>query len=143
MKLTSRSGRHSAKIELQMTSMIDCVFLLLIFFMVTSSFQRTEREIDAATKAEKVAGKAAQDLTPAIIEIVRSRGGGPFVFRVGGRELTSRVELTDLLRQFDNKTQGAFVRAEDDAPYLLAATALQACTDAGFYKRTFVPQAGN
>ncbi len=138
MKLTSRSGRHAAKIELQMTSMIDCVFLLLIFFMVTASFQKTEREIDAATKSEQVSGKAAADLAPAIVEVVRGSGGG-FVFRVGGRELASRAELTELLSQFDNKTQMAFVRAEDDAPYFLAVSALQACTDAGFARRTYHP----
>jgi len=138
MKLTSRSGRHAAKIELQMTSMIDCVFLLLIFFMVTASFQKTEREIDAATKSERVSGQAAADLAPAIVEVVRG-SSGDFVFRVGGRELGSRDELTELLRQFDNKTQGAFVRAEDDAPYFLAVSALQACTDAGFALRTYQP----
>ena len=44
MRLTNR--RHGSKLELQMTSMIDCVFLLLIFFMVTSSFNRAERELD-------------------------------------------------------------------------------------------------
>jgi biopolymer transport protein ExbD len=139
MKLTSRSGRHAAKIELQMTSMIDCVFLLLIFFMVTASFQKTEREIDAATKAERVSGQAAADLAPAIVEVVRSGSG--YVYRVGGRETASRTELTELLAQFDNKTQGAFVRAEDDAPYILAVGALQACTDAGFALRTYQPLA--
>ena len=45
MRLTNR--RHGSKIDLQMTSMIDCVFLLLIFFMVTSSFNKAERELDA------------------------------------------------------------------------------------------------
>ena len=47
MRLTSR--RHGSKIELQMTSMIDCVFLLLIFFMVTSSFNRAVRDRNGKT----------------------------------------------------------------------------------------------
>jgi hypothetical protein len=68
MKLTSR-GR--AKLDMQMTSMIDVVFLLLIFFMVTSSFQKTERELDPAVKVERKAGSQAQDLAPAIVEVVR------------------------------------------------------------------------
>ena len=75
MKLSSRSGRHAAKIELQMTSMIDVVFLLLIFFMVTSSFRETERELDPAVKIERQSGAQAADLAPTIIRIVRSGGG--------------------------------------------------------------------
>ena len=35
MRLTSRSGKHSGSLELNMTPMIDCVFLLLIFFMTS------------------------------------------------------------------------------------------------------------
>ena len=82
MKLTSR--RHGSKIELQMTSMIDCVFLLLIFFMVTSSFNKAERELDPAIKLQRAAGRAASDLAPAIVDVVR--GGGGFVLKLGGRE---------------------------------------------------------
>ena len=43
MKLTSH---RASQLDMQMTSMIDVVFLLLIFFMVTSSFQKTERELE-------------------------------------------------------------------------------------------------
>ncbi len=39
MRLTSRSGKHSGNLELNMTPMIDVVFLLLIFFMVTTVFR--------------------------------------------------------------------------------------------------------
>jgi biopolymer transport protein ExbD len=133
MRLTSRSGRHSAKIELQMTSMIDCVFLLLIFFMVTSSFQKTERELDPAVKMERPsAGRAASDLAPAIVDVVRG-AGGDFIFKLGGRELATREELTQVLSQFENKVDvKAIVHAADDAPVDLAAAAIQACKDARF-----------
>jgi biopolymer transport protein ExbD len=86
MKLTSR-GRDSAKLELQMTSMIDCVFLLLIFFMVTSSFSLAERELDSAIKVRRASLSAASDLQPAIVEVVRAAGGS-FVYKIGGRETT-------------------------------------------------------
>lgn len=136
MKLTSRGG---SKLDMQMTSMIDVVFLLLIFFMVTSSFQKTERELDPAVKVERKAGRQAQDLAPAIVEIVRG-DGGDFVFKLGGREMTSPAELTEVLAQFDNKSGGAFVRASDAAPYTMAAAAIQACKDARFLSVSYVPQ---
>jgi len=137
MKLTSRGG---SKLEMQMTSMIDVVFLLLIFFMVTSSFQKTERELDPAVKVERrAAARAAQDLAPAIVEIVRG-GGGEFVFKLGGRETASPVELTEVLSRFENKAGGAFVRVADAAPFQMAAAAIQACKDARFTSVSYVPQ---
>jgi biopolymer transport protein ExbD len=139
VKLTSRSGRHSSKIELQMTSMIDVVFLLLIFFIVTSSFNKTERELDPAIKVQKTSlNQAASDLAPAIVEIVRGASGS-YVYKVGGREMTSAAELTEVLRQFDNKLDGAFVRVEDDAPFQMAADAIQACKNARFSLVYYVP----
>jgi len=140
MKLSSR--RDSAKIDLQMTSMIDCVFLLLIFFMVTSSFSLAERELDTGIKVQRASGRAASDLAPAIVDIVRSTSGR-FVYKVGGRELPTSHELTDVLRQFDNKLDGAFVRAADEAPFSMAASAVQACKSAGFTLVSYVPLASD
>jgi biopolymer transport protein ExbD len=132
MKLTSRGG---SKLDMQMTSMIDVVFLLLIFFMVTSSFQKTERELDPAVKVERTGARTAQDLAPAIVEVRRGTSGD-YVFQLGGRELTSPAELTQVLAQFENKTQ-SFVRAADDAPFQMAAAAIQACKDARFTVATY------
>jgi biopolymer transport protein ExbD len=138
MKLTSR-GRDSAKLELQMTSMIDCVFLLLIFFMVTASFSLTERELDSAIKVRRAAlSSAASDLQPAVVEVVRGTGGS-YIYKIGGREMTELEELTDVLRKFDNKLDGAIVRVDDNAPFAMAATAIQACKNAGYSLVSYVP----
>jgi biopolymer transport protein ExbD len=134
MKLTSR--RHGSQLELQMTSMIDVVFLLLIFFMVTSSFNKAERELDPAVKVQRAAAAAA-DLAPAMVDVVRGEDG--FIYRLGGRELTSAEQLTQLLAQLDNKFDGAVVRASDEAPFEMAASAVQACKSAGFSLVSYVP----
>src|SRR5262245_11706872 len=135
MRLTNR--RHGSKIDLQMTSMIDCVFLLLIFFMVTSSFNKPERELDPAIKLQRAAGAAASDLAPAIIDVIRGTSG--FVFKLGSREFDTPAELTDVLRQLDNKLDGAIVRVQDEAPFDMAASAIQACKSAGFALVSYVP----
>ncbi len=128
MRLTSRKAQHEKKISLSMTSMIDVVFLLLIFFMTTASFVKTERDLDSAIKVNKNSSASASDLEPAIVEIVS--GGSGYVFRVGAREMTTLESLTDVLRGFPNKLDGAFVRVDDGAPFEMAATAIQACKDA-------------
>ena len=137
MKLTNQSLRRQRKIELSMTSMIDVVFLLLIFFMTTASFVRTERNLDSAIQV-KSSSASAPDLQPAIVEVRASDLGG-YVFRVGQRELRDREELTDLLRQFENRAQGAFVRVSDDAPFRMAAAAVQACKSSGFAAVSYIP----
>jgi biopolymer transport protein ExbD len=137
MKLTSRAGRREHTVELAMTSMIDVVFLLLIFFMTTSSFVKTERNLDPAIKLrERSASEAARDLEPAIVEVRGS--GGRFVYRVGGRDMTSVDELTLVLRQFADKSD-AMVQVSDEAPFAMAAAAVQACKTAGFFLVSYVP----
>jgi biopolymer transport protein ExbD len=134
MRLTSR--RHQSKVEMQMTSMIDVVFLLLIFFMVTSSFNQAERELDPAVKVQRAA-PAAADLAPAVVDVVR--GGDGFVYKLGGRQFSSTGELIEVMRQLENKLDGAVVRAADDAPFEMAAGAVQACKSAGFQLVSYVP----
>src|SRR4051812_48780096 len=107
-----------------MTSMIDIVFLLLIYFLSTTTMIKAEREIEAATQVRKTQG-GSNNLEPAVVQV--TRGGGGFVMKLGGREFTAQAELTDLLRQFPNKSDGAFVQVHDDAPFELAAAAVQAC----------------
>ena len=138
MRLSSRKIAKGRSVELQMTSMIDVVFLLLIFFMATTSFVRTERELDSAIKVKKQsAAQAASHLEPAIVEVVR--GEADYIFRLGGRQFTSQDELIDVLKLFDNKVDGAFVRVADDAPFRMAAAAIQACKSAGFVAVSYVP----
>ena len=69
MKLSNRSvDNRSNKIELSMTSMIDVVFLLLIFFLVTTTFVRPEKQLLSSINVqEKSASDSSNDLEPAII----------------------------------------------------------------------------
>jgi biopolymer transport protein ExbD len=121
-----------------MTSMIDVVFLLLIFFLTTSSFVQTERNLDPAIQLQEKSAQAASPFEPAIVEVVRS--GGRDVFRLGGRDTTSLEELTRLLRSFPDKSEGAFVQVEDAVSFAAAAAAIQACKSAGFVLVSYVPE---
>jgi biopolymer transport protein ExbD len=140
MRLSSRKIEHERKIELSMTSMIDVVFLLLIFFMTTASFVKTERNLDSAIKdRERQAQPEPSDMEPVIVEIVRGESG--FIYRVGSREFTTQRELTEILRQFpaESQSDGAFVRVSDAAPFRMAAVAIQSCKNAGFTAVAYVP----
>ena len=137
MRLSSQK-RVEAKLELPMSSMIDVVFLLLIFFLVTSSFTQTERHLDPAVKIqERSATSSTGDLEPAIVDVVNV--GGVPLYRLGVREFSEPSELTRVLSSFDNKLEGAFVRVADDVPFGAAAAAIQSCKDARYTKVSYVP----
>jgi biopolymer transport protein ExbD len=121
-----------------MTAMIDVVFLLLIFFMVTSSYVKTERELDSGIKVERQSsGREQSDFEPAIVDVVAANGG--VVFRLGTRDCATQEELLDVLRLFENKADGAFVRVSDEVPFEQAAAAIQACKTAKFVTVSYVP----
>lgn len=57
----SRSGRARKPIEIMMTPMIDVIFLLLVFFLATSTFQLVEQTMPSSVSASsELAGGAAQ-----------------------------------------------------------------------------------
>jgi len=121
-----------------MTSMIDVVFLLLIFFLVTSSFAPEESRLDAALQTEGPA-LSSVDLQPQVV-LVEMGASGP-VYRIGGRLAVTPEELTSILKQLP-KEAGVAVRVRPDVPVAAAAAALQAAHDAGFTKRSYVPTQG-
>lgn len=138
MRLTNRRVSRERKMELSMTSMIDVVFLLLIFFMTSSRFIQAERNLASDIRDGRARSQAESDLEPAIVDVMRS--DGRTVFRIGTRDVTSREELTSVLRQFPNKLDGAYVRVDRSVPFASAAAAVQACKDAGFIAVAYVPK---
>ena len=121
-----------------MTSMIDVVFLLLIFFIVTTTFVRPEREIASAIKANEQKSTAQKsNLEPAIIDVFRSNA--QVQFRIGAVRTNDLNEIKPLLDGFTNKSEGAFVRVAGDVPYEAAAQAIGACRASGFESVSYLP----
>ena len=137
MKLSSRKRQQGSRIELSMTSMIDVVFLLLIFFMTTSNFVLTERNLDPAIKVDRASSSAPSELEPVIIEVMEQDGN--YVYRLGSRVMTSTDELQEVLKSVPPSSDGAFVRVADGAPFGMAASAIQACKSADFFQVSYVP----
>lgn len=121
---------------LPLTSMIDIVFLLLIYFLVTTNFREPETHLSSRVQPEG-AGSAASDLQPQIIDIVRN--GDMIEYRIGARAVTDRASLARILEQLP-KGPGVAVRSAADVPIREVAAVLQTCEDAGITKRSYVPR---
>jgi len=119
-----------------MTSMIDVVFLLLVFFLVTSNFSGRETRIDASLLPSDRGGRAPE-LQPQIIEVDRDSDGAAYT--LGSRRYRDPAALTATLRSLP-KEPGVVIRATPRADIGAIAGAMQAASDAGFEKRSYAPR---
>ena len=114
-----------------MTSMIDVVFLLLIFFLVTTTFIQPEKEVAANIQvAETEAARDTELSEPAMIDVVMADKN--VVYRIGAIRTNDVDEIRKVLAAFDDKRQGAFVRVAGDVPYEAVAQVMGVCKAANF-----------
>ncbi|MBT5632411.1 MAG: biopolymer transporter ExbD, partial [Nitrospina sp.] len=97
---------------LEMTPMIDVVFLLIIFFMVSTVFVDFSRRMDINLPTSK---SSVIDETVKSLEIEMSKGKK---ILMGGKPLTLLgLETTLAKMDFKGKKQNAIIRADKDLPY--------------------------
>lgn len=136
MGVNRRRQRSSHLGMLPLTSMIDVVFLLLVYFLVTSEFSQAERDLESAVQTEG-GGVEASELQPQIINI-RLGESGP-VYQIGSSIVGTQAELQSVLEQLP-KEPGVAIQAGRDVPIRFVASAMQASMDAGFDRRSYVPR---
>lgn len=112
---------------LDMTPMIDMVFNLLIFFLVASSFQQAERELNIALPFASSAAPISAQLRNLVINV---DADGRIV--ISGRAL-STDELREMVQQAvaANPQQKVTVRGDRATAYANVVTVLDICKHAG------------
>jgi len=132
-RIKSRRSSHLGVLPL--TSMIDVVFLLLVYFLVTSEFAQPERDLSSSVQTDG-GGVRTSELQPQVVIIERS--GGAIVYRIGSNSVASKEALARVLGSLP-KEPGVAIRARRDVPISAIAAAMQASQDAGFSRRSYVP----
>ena len=135
MNRRSKRRRRSTLGALPLTSMIDVVFLLLVFFLVTANFAKKENQLPSALQPAG-GGVQSSDLQPQIITI--SLVAGVPTYTIGQVRCNDRQALESVLNQLP-RDAGVAIKAEPDVPIQSIATALQAARNAGFARRSYVP----
>lgn len=126
MSVRIDKGRLGGGLEL--TPMIDIVFLLMIFFLVASRLEEADRSIDVVLPQASAARPLTRQPREFIINIDRT--GGYFA----GATPITLPELTTRLRQLaaDNPTgQKVVVRADENVLHKFVVGAMNACVQAG------------
>jgi biopolymer transport protein ExbD len=119
------------EIDLNMTPLIDVVFLLLIFFMVSTTFQK---ETELKIRLPQASEQSPTEETHSIEVVINARGG----YFVNGRELndnkmkTIRNAINKLAR--GRKDTPLVIRADAMAPHQSVITAMDAAGQLGMVK---------
>lgn len=121
--------RIQEELQINLTPLIDVVFLLLIFFMVTTTFTRETR---LAVNLPEADGEPTLE-TPNSIEISVSQNG---TYAIDGRPLVN-AQLDTLMRALEEVSAGdrdiaLILIADADATHQSVVTAMDAIGQSGF-----------
>ena len=128
-------GRH----KMQFTPMVDCVFLLLIFFLVATEVRPTEADYD--TKMPAGRGKAPRQMQKkeVVTVWVADTPSGP-VIRLGSEQggvVPSFSSLVDTLRNARGENTLVVIDGPPDVTIQTVARALDSAVSAGIPSVTF------
>ncbi len=112
---------------LNLTSMIDVLFLLIIFFMVGTKFVETDRQIELKLPQVKAGGALSAAPEKKVISVYQD---GVITL---DRKTVTLDELTGRLAasRSQYKALGVLVRGDGTATFQLIANVLNACKQAG------------
>ena len=119
--------KGSALEMLSITPLIDIVFLLLIFFMVTNKFAEEDRELDVPLPSASEAQPAIAQAKEIFVNINQA---GSYI--VGGQTLTlAEVEQTLESSKLNNPLQSVIVRAHKRAELQPVVSVMNSCKKVG------------
>ncbi|MGR3311496.1 MAG: ExbD/TolR family protein [Candidatus Brocadiales bacterium] len=118
----------------QLAPMVDILFILLIFFIVTYAFQQIERDMRIGLPATEEAGQVDLTIRDIIINISRE---GKII--VTGREL-SLTKLKELLARAVNtlKAQSILIRADKKTFHGDVVRVMDVCAGLNINKISFI-----
>ena len=122
-----KSDESERTVSIELTPIVDMVFLLLIFFLVATTFHQTEREMQIALPASISAGPISTALREIIINVDEE---GQII--VSGRTVSAQ-DLTALIQAAvaRNLEQKVTVRGDRNVAYGYVVQVLDICKASG------------
>jgi len=131
-----QEGEQEEQIELKMTPMIDCVFLLLIFFIFATKFPKQEGKLEAKLPSQQATLQERKPTDPPTIVVIEISKDGQM--RVNDIPLTLD-ELTAKLARLAElwPTQPVIISGDPYARHQYIVDALNACHRANIKNISF------
>lgn len=133
MKFQSRQPEPA---NMQLAPMIDIVFLLLIFFIVTWQFTRAETELSVSVPTAQEGADPQRQIGEIVINILADGA-----IRVEGNTM-DLVQLLGKLAEIAEKYENQPVRIRGDGgvPYQRIVEVIDTCQKAGIWNISFATQ---
>jgi biopolymer transport protein ExbD len=126
-----RPGHKEETVEVNLTALIDVVFLLLIFFMVTTTFDRHAKlKVSLPESSEK----ASQQQSDPLVLSIDAKGN----YFINGRQVVN--QSLDTLKQAlqkvigENTDMALVLRADANTPHKAVVRAMDAASQLGLTK---------
>lgn len=126
-----RKERPQAELDINLTPLIDVVFLLLIFFMVSTTFQK---ESELKIRLPEASSTPTDEVEKRIEIQINERG----LYFVNGRELVNSSQQT-LLRALSDAAGGSkdlpvVIKADKMTPHQSVVTAMDTAAQLGLLR---------
>lgn len=132
--------RNQEEIDVNLTPMIDVVFLLLIFFMITTTFKKTSDIDITLPKASAQPSKKTQD--PLEITVFADGSYSVNGEQVANQELTTLVDAIRQMASGDSK-QPVQLRADGQATHQAVVKAMDALRQLGLTQLAIITENRN
>ena len=106
--MKSKIGNDDEEVDVQMTPLIDCVFLLLVFFLVAATLKKPHRELELQLPHSAAAALVASEYKTLIIEM--DKDGKIYI----DHELMTKQLLSERLHGVAQGTPNQRVRVDTD-----------------------------
>ena len=132
-----KQDRGGKRLVMNMTSLIDVTFLLLVYFMVSTVMARPEDRLTPTIQTQDQSVKGSDsDFQPQSVDVLLINGVQ--VYQLGQQTIKTAQELRQRLSGLPLDL-GVFIRAGDGVSVGFTMAAIQAARDAGFKQVTYVP----
>ncbi len=133
-----RKDSESKNVDVNLTPLIDVVFLLLIFFMVSTTF---DKQAQIQIKLPEAESSETVDKAPNVIEVGVDAKGQYFV----NQEELLKSDPETLRQMFIKVAQGktdlpVIISADGKAPHQAVITVLDVASQLGMTQMTFATQ---
>jgi biopolymer transport protein ExbD len=130
------SSRQPEPANMQLAPMIDIVFLLLIFFIVTWQFTKSETELKVSVPTAKEGADPKRQMGEIYINVLSD---GSIKVEGGIVDLPQLLEkLASIAEQYEN--QPVRIRGDGKVDYQRIVEVIDVCTKAGIWNISFATQ---
>ena len=128
--------RRKEDLQLNLTPLIDVVFLLLIFFMVSTSFKKeTKISLDLPEANGETLEQEKQ-----LVEVSINKAGDIFINGEGLINKQTETIKSAILQSSTDTNTPVVIHADADAPYQAVITVMDAAGQVGFNNLTLATQ---